>query len=94
MLRQLISDEKFASVQEAQAGLARLLAQAEKTGGFYRLLKNNKPIGVLLPNEAWESFLEDLEALGSKKYLAQIRQARLTKKTFSSQQVKKKLGLA
>lgn len=93
MIKQLIVDEKFTSIQEAQAGLARLLARAEKEGGFYRVLKNNKPVGVLLPNKTWESLLEDLEALGSKKYLAQIGKARSEKKSFSSSQIKKRLGI-
>ena len=92
MNRQLLIDEKFTSIQEAQAGLARLLANAEKEGGFYRVLKNNKPVGVLLPNNTWESLLEDLEALASRKYLAQIRKARNQRKTYSSTEVKKKLA--
>ena len=40
-----------------------------------------------------ESLLEDLEALGSKKYLAQIRKARAEKKTVSASQVKKRLKI-
>lgn len=94
MTRQILVDEKFTSIQEAQAGLAKLLSQAEKEGGFYRVLKNNKPVGVLMPNKTWESLIEDLEALGSKKYLAQIRKARLSKRTYSSLRVKKRLGLS
>lgn len=94
MTRQLIVDEKFTNIQEAQAGLAKLLKKAEKVGAFYRVLKNNKPVGVLLPNKTWESLIEDLEALSSKKYLAQIRRARGEKKTIPASQVKKKLGLA
>lgn len=92
--RQLIVDEKFTSIQEAQAGLSNLLAKAEKENGFYRVLKNNKPVGVLLPNRTWESLLEDLEALGSKKYLSQIRQARLEKRTLSASQARKRLGIS
>lgn len=92
--RQLIVDEKFTSIQKAQAGLAKLLVLAEKEESFYRVLKNNKPIGVLLPNKAWESLLEDLEALSSQKYLSQIRKARLEKKTISSSQVKKRLRIS
>lgn len=93
MIRQIITDEKFTSVQEAQAGLARLLDKAEKDGGFYRVLKNNKPVGVLLPNKTWESLIEDLEALASKKYISQIRKARREKREFSSAQIKKKFSL-
>lgn len=86
-------DEKFTSIQEAQAGLTKLLTRAEKEDGFYRVLKNNKPVGVLLPNKTWESLLEDLEALGSKKYLTKISKARAEKKTVSSSQVKKELKI-
>lgn len=93
MNRQLLIDEKFTSVQEAQAGLARLLEKAETEGGFYRVLKNNKPVGVLLPNKTWESLVEDLVALSSKKYIANIRKARNQRKTYSSADVKKKLKL-
>lgn len=89
----MIADEKFTSIQEAQAGLAKLLASAEKTGDFYRVLKNNKPVGVLLPNKTWEALIEDLEALSSKRYLSQIKKARLEKKSISAESAKKKLGL-
>ena len=36
MARQIILDEKFTSIQEAQAGLYRLLESAQKAGRFYR----------------------------------------------------------
>ena len=92
MARQIILDEKFTSIQEAQAGLYRLLESAQKAGRFYRVLKNNKPAGVLLPNKTWESLMEDLEALSSKKYIESIRKARASGKRYSSSQIKKKLG--
>ncbi|MBL7159490.1 type II toxin-antitoxin system Phd/YefM family antitoxin [Candidatus Microgenomates bacterium] len=93
MARQLIVDEKFASIQEAQAGLTKLLQKASKQNCFYRILRNNKPIGVLLPNTAWASLIEDLEALQSKKYIKNIQKARLAKKRYSSSQVKKILKI-
>lgn len=92
MARQIILDEKFTSIQEAQAGLYKLLEGAQKTGRFYRVLKNNKPVGVLLPNKTWESLLEDLEALSSKKYIESIRRARASGIRYSSSQIKKNLG--
>ena len=93
MARQIILDEKFTSIQEAQSGLYKLLESAKETGRFYRVLKNNKPVGVLLPNKTWESLMEDLEALSSKKYIESIRKARVSDKRYTSSQIKKKLGL-
>lgn len=90
---QFINNEDFTSIQEAQAGLSRLLALASKKGKFYRVMKNNKPLGVLIPNRMWGSLLEDLEALSSKAYLEDIKQARLSKKRYSSSEVKKELGI-
>lgn len=92
MSRQIILDEKFTSIQEAQAGLYKLLENAQKAGRFYRVLKNNRPVGVLLPNKIWESLMEDLEALSSKKYIESIRRARASGKRYTASQVKKKLG--
>lgn len=64
-MTQLISFEKFTNIQNAQAGLTRLFAKAEKSASFCRVLKNDKPLGVLLPEKIWMSFVEDLEALSS-----------------------------
>ncbi|MFC1727813.1 hypothetical protein ACFL0Y_04785 [Patescibacteria group bacterium] len=93
MNKQLITSEDFTSIQEAQAGLTRLFNLAKKKGKFYRVMKNNRPLGVLIPDRIWESFLEDLEALSSDAYLNDIKKARLTKKHYSSTEVKKELGL-
>lgn len=93
MNKQLISNEKFTSIQKAQAGLTRLLQRAAKKGSFYRVMRNNKPLGVLIPDSLWASLLEDLEALSSRAYLESIREARLSKKRYSSQEVKKVLGI-
>ena len=90
-MSQLINNEKFTNIQEAQAGLTRLLKKADKKSFFYRVMKNNKPLGVLIPNSLWLSFLEDLEALSSRKYLASIKKARLSKKRYSAKEVKKSL---
>ncbi len=93
MLRQLIQDEQFTNVQRAQAGLTRLFLKAAKSGTFYRVLKNDIPLGVLIPNKMWEDLLEDFEALSSPRYLARIAQARKSKKTYSLEETEKKLGL-
>lgn len=92
-MRQLIADEDFTSVQKAQAGLSKVFKKAEKDGKFVRVLRNNEPIGVLVPNQIWESFLEDLEALASENYLKRIAKSRADKVSYSSVQVKKMLGI-
>ncbi|MBI2596375.1 hypothetical protein HYW46_06610 [Candidatus Daviesbacteria bacterium] len=93
MQRQLINDEEFTSVQKAQAGLTKIFKTAEKKGKFIRVMRNNKPLGVLVPDNVWESFLEDLEALSSENYLKRIAKSRADKVRYSSVQVKKMLGL-
>ena len=92
-MRQLITDEDFTSVQKAQAGLTKVFKKAEKDGKFVRVMRNNEAIGVLVPNNVWESFLEDLEALSSETYLKRIAKSRADKVRYSSVQVKKMLGL-
>ena len=89
MYKQLINNEEFTSIQEAQAGLTRLLGRASKRGSFYRVMKNNEPVGVLIPNDIWLSLLEDLEALSSRAYLESIKKARMSKNRYSSKELKK-----
>jgi PHD/YefM family antitoxin component YafN of YafNO toxin-antitoxin module len=93
MIKQLINDEKFTNIQKAQAGLTRLFLEAEKTGSFYRVLKNDQPLGVLIPNRFWQSLIEDLEALSSPNFRKKIAKARKEKKTIKASEVKKQLGL-
>lgn len=93
-MRQLIADEKFTNIQRAQAGLTRLFEKARKTMSFYRVMKNDKPLGVLVPNEMWEDFLEDIEAISSPRYLAGIAKARKEKGGISMEQLKKKYKIA
>jgi len=93
MIKQLINDEKFTNIQKAQAGLTRLFLEAEKTGSFYRVLKNDQPLGVLLPDSLWQSLIEDLEALSSPNFRQKIAKARREKKTIKASEVKKQLGL-
>ncbi len=90
---QMIKKEKFTSIQEAQAGLTNLLKMAEEEGFFYRVLRNNQPLGVLIPNSLWEDLLEDLEGLNSPTYLKSIREARKSKKSYSLEEAKKQLNL-
>lgn len=93
-MRQLIADEKFTNIQRAQAGLTRLFEEARKTMSFFRVMKGDKPLGVLVPNEMWEDFLEDLEALSSPRYLAGIAKARKEKGGITMGQLKKKYKIA
>jgi len=93
MIKQLINDEKFTNIQKAQAGLTRLFLEAKKTGSFYRVLKNDQPLGVLLPDSLWQSLVEDLEALSSPNFRQKIAKARKEKQTITASEVKKQLGL-
>jgi PHD/YefM family antitoxin component YafN of YafNO toxin-antitoxin module len=93
MIKQLINDEKFTNIQKAQAGLTRLFLEAEETGSFYRVLKNDQSLGVLLPDSLWQSLVEDLEALSSPNFRQKIAKARKEKKTIKAGEVKKQLGL-
>ncbi|MEK7079493.1 MAG: hypothetical protein AAB929_05480 [Patescibacteria group bacterium] len=93
MITQLIRDEKFTNIQKAQAGLTRLFRLAAKTGSFYRVLKNDEPLGVLIPNHLWEDMIEDMEALSSPNYLARIAKARKEKGGKTLEQIEKELGL-
>ena len=92
-MAQLIANEDFTSIQKAQAGLTKVFKKAEKDGKFVRVMRNNEPVGVLVPNRVWESFLEDLEALSSERYLKRIAQSRADKKTYTMEEVKKRLGI-
>jgi len=93
MIQQLINDEKFTNIQKAQAGLTRLFAEAEKSLSFYTVLKNDKPLGALVPRRMWESLLEDLEALSSPNYRKMIARSRADKRRYSAEEVKKRLGM-
>ena len=85
MIQQLINDEKFINIQKAQAGLTRLLISADKTASFYTVLKNDKPLGTLVPRKMWESLLEDLEALSSPDYRKFIAESRKSKRVTADQ---------
>ena len=90
MIQQLIRDEKFTNIQRAQAGLTRLFKKAQSTMSFYRVMKNDKPLGVLIPNNIWESWVEDFEALSSPSYIRRIAKARKEKGGLTLDEIKKK----
>jgi len=93
MIQQLINDEKFTNIQQAQAGLTRLFLHAENTSSFYRVLKNDKSLGVLIPEKMWLSLVEDFEALSSPNYRNRIAKTRKEKKVIPASVVKKQLGI-
>lgn len=92
MIQQLINDERFTNIQRAQAGLTKLFLAAKKQASFYRVMKNDEPLGVLVPETLWRSLTEDLEALSSPAFRARVAQAR-TGARVASYNVKKALGL-
>ena len=93
MLRQILSDEKFTNIQRAQAGLTRLFQKAGQTLSFYRVMKNDEPVGVLVPTNVWEGIIEDIEALSSDAYRTRITKARAQQTRYPASLVKKKLGV-
>lgn len=93
MIQQLINDEKFTNIQRAQAGITRLFADAQKTLSFYRVMKNDRPLGVLVPQNLWENIVEDIEALSSPTYLRRVQTSRSQKTRISLDRVKKDLGI-
>jgi len=92
-MKQFIVDERFVNIQKAQSGLTKLFLEAQKNETFYRVLKNDQALGVLIPENLWQSLTEDLEALSSPSYLRRISRARMEKKTVKAALVKKLLGV-
>ena len=90
-MRQLISSEKFTNIQKAQAGLTRLFEDAANTDTFYRVLKNDKALGVLIPNDMWEDLIEDIEAM-SPVFQEKLKKSR-NSGLVSSEEVKRQLNL-
>lgn len=85
MIQQLIGDQKFANIQRAQAGLAKLFLDAEKTKSFYTVLRNDEQLGVLLPRKIWLSLVEDLEAMSSLNYRKRIADSRKSGRVSASE---------
>lgn len=92
MSPKILTREKFTSVQKIQAGVTKLLQSAESEGSYYRVMRNNEPLGVLLPNDVWEDFLEDIEAISSPNFLRSLEEARKSRVVYTSQQVKEMFG--
>jgi PHD/YefM family antitoxin component YafN of YafNO toxin-antitoxin module len=92
-MNQLIAQEDFTSVQEIHKDVTGVFNRAAKAGKFLRVMRNQKPLGVLVPNQVWEDLLEDIEASLSVNYKKRIAAARADTKTYSAKEVKKMLNL-
>lgn len=92
-MTQLISREDFTNVQEAQAGITRLFKSGSTGSKFFRVMRNKKPLGVLIPENLWRSLIEDFEALSSPYYLKAVEASRKDKKRLSSNDIKRRLGI-
>lgn len=64
-MRQLILDEEFISIQQAQAGLTKVIKEAERKGKILRIMRNNESLGVLIPNKIFLKFVKLLETLSA-----------------------------
>ncbi|MBI3103522.1 hypothetical protein HYZ05_01145 [Candidatus Daviesbacteria bacterium] len=62
-MKQLIADEEFVSIQQAQARLTRIIKEAERKGKILRIMRNNESLGVLIPNKIFLKFVKLLETL-------------------------------
>ena len=92
-MNQLIAHEDFTSIQEIHRDATGVFQRAAKHGKFLRVMRNQKPLGVLVPNRVWENLMEDFEASYSPNYLKQIALSRRSKKRYSAEEVKKMLHL-
>jgi len=90
--KQLINDEHFTNIHKAQAGLTKLFMNAEKKSIFYRVMKADKPLGVLVPNEMWASITEDLEALSSPNFREKISKSRKGPR-IKAEEIRKAVGI-
>lgn len=95
MQSQIILQESFTNVQQAQAGLTKLFRQAEKNKQFFRVMRNDEALGVLIPDSLWLDWLEDIEALKSEAFRERVSAARKesSRDLVTSKQLKKQLGL-
>lgn len=89
----ILTREKFTSVQKVQAGVTKLLQSAESEGSYYRVMRNNQPVGVLLPNDLWDEFLEDIEAMSSPNFLKSLEEARKSQIFYTTEQIKERHNL-
>lgn len=85
----LLTRQQIISTRHFQSKFANIVKEAEKKGNYYNVVKNGESLGIFMPISAWESFLEDLEALISKNYLKKIKKARESKGGYNLKQLLK-----
>jgi PHD/YefM family antitoxin component YafN of YafNO toxin-antitoxin module len=73
---QLLTAQKIISTKRFQSQFAAVTKEAEKNGDYYNIVRNSESIGVFIPKRLWESFLEDIEAANSPRYLKEIAESR------------------
>jgi PHD/YefM family antitoxin component YafN of YafNO toxin-antitoxin module len=90
----LLRRQKFTNVQTVQAGVSKLFEKASQEGSFYQVLRNgDEPLGILIPQQVWEDWLEDEEAQASNKYRERIAVSRKDTTRVTSTDTKKRLGV-
>ncbi len=90
----ILRRQKFTNVQTVQAGVAKLFEEAKKTGSFYQVLRNgDEPLGILMPQQVWEDWLEDQDAQNSESYKKRIAKARKEKGGISLEKIEQQIGL-
>lgn len=72
----LLTAQKIISTKHFQSQFASVVKEAKKKGNYYNVVRNSESVGVFLPTEIWEALLEDIEAMSSKNYLANISESR------------------
>jgi PHD/YefM family antitoxin component YafN of YafNO toxin-antitoxin module len=73
---QLLSAQKIISTRQFQSQFAAMVKRAAKDKNYYSVVRNGNSVGVFVPQQMWESLIEDMEALSSPRYLADIAEAR------------------
>jgi len=59
--------DQFASVKDAQASLTRIVKRAQEQGAICRVMRNNKPIAALLPDDLFEQLLSLIRVAADAK---------------------------
>lgn len=85
----LLTRQQIISTRHFQSKFAKIVKEAEKKDNYYNVVKNGESLGIFMPRRAWESFLEDLEALSSKSYLKKIKEARAERGGYTLKQLLK-----
>ena len=76
MSLKLLTSQKIISTKQFQSQFAKMLKNAQEHEIYYNVVRQGESVGVFIPIHFWESLLEDMEALSSPRYLADIAEAR------------------